>query len=151
MRRLTGPTLRTTETETGSNFAEYSARKTLHVLLDGSIDSLDYHVGDTILEAARRGRMCPPFRCQSGNCGTCRALVETGTAQMRRNNYFTALSVKDGWVLTCQATPTRRELFVNYDARPLVPGLRFLLRTTGLSRISRMMSHAKQNYGSRYS
>ena len=35
---------------------------------------------------------------------------------MRVNNALSADEVDDGWVLTCQALPTSREVVVNYDA-----------------------------------
>jgi hypothetical protein len=35
---------------------------------------------------------------------------------MRVNNALTPDEVDDGWVLTCQAIPTSREVFVDYDA-----------------------------------
>ena len=35
---------------------------------------------------------------------------------MRVNNALSADEVDDGWVLTCQAIPTSREVVVNYDA-----------------------------------
>jgi ring-1,2-phenylacetyl-CoA epoxidase subunit PaaE len=35
---------------------------------------------------------------------------------MRANNALTADEVDTGWVLTCQAVPTTREVVVDYDA-----------------------------------
>ena len=35
---------------------------------------------------------------------------------MRTNNALTTDEVDTGWVLTCQALPTSREVVVNYDA-----------------------------------
>ena len=74
-----------------------------------------YEAGDTILEAARRGGLQPPFSCEAGNCATCMAHLDEGSATMRVNNALSAEEVDDGWVLTCQAIPTSAEVVVNYD------------------------------------
>ena len=44
------------------------------------------------------------------------AHLDVGSATMRVNNALTPDEVDDGWVLTCQAIPTSREVVVNYDA-----------------------------------
>jgi hypothetical protein len=44
------------------------------------------------------------------------AHLDAGTANMRVNNALTPDEVDDGWVLTCQAIPTSRDVTVNYDA-----------------------------------
>lgn len=74
-----------------------------------------YQPGDTILHAARRAGLEPPFACEAGNCGSCMAFIEAGTTTMRRNNTLEADEVEAGWVLTCQAVPTSREVVVDYD------------------------------------
>jgi ferredoxin len=71
--------------------------------------------GDTILDAARRAGLNPPFACQAGNCATCMAHLDAGTVAMRENNVLSADEVEEGWVLTCQAVPTSREVVIDYD------------------------------------
>jgi ferredoxin-NADP reductase len=95
---------------------EASATETLEIRLDRKKKAVDYRLGDTILDTARRGGLRPPFSCEGGNCGTCMALIESGSATMRANNALTPGEVEEGWVLTCQAIPTSRQLTVNYDA-----------------------------------
>jgi ferredoxin-NADP reductase len=95
---------------------ESSATETVQIQLDRKRKSVDYRLGDTILDTARRAGMGPPFSCEGGNCGTCMALVELGSASMRVNNALTPQEIEEGWVLTCQAIPTSREFKVNYDA-----------------------------------
>jgi ferredoxin len=75
-----------------------------------------YQPGDTILGAARRAALSPPFQCEAGNCATCMARLEAGSVRMRVNNALPPDDVEAGWVLTCQAIPTSRELVVDYDA-----------------------------------
>jgi ferredoxin len=95
---------------------ESSATESLVLHLDRGTRTVEYHVGDTILEAARRGGLSPPFSCEGGNCATCMAHLDAGSATMRVNNALSADEVDAGWVLTCQAIPTSREVVVNYDA-----------------------------------
>jgi ferredoxin-NADP reductase len=95
---------------------ESSHTETLIVKLGGRKHTLDYQVGDTILDATRRASLKAPFSCESGSCATCMAHLDTGSASMRVNNALTPDEVDDGWVLTCQAIPTSREVFVDYDA-----------------------------------
>jgi len=99
-----------------SSFAEQSATDSLVIKLGGRKQTVDYKMGDTILDTARRAGLKPPFSCESGSCATCMAQLETGAASMRVNNALTPEEVDDGWVLTCQSIPTSREVVVNYDA-----------------------------------
>jgi ferredoxin len=108
------------------------------IQIDRTSTSIDYESGETILETARRAMLQPPFNCRRGNCGTCRALIERGTATMRKNNYLTPTNIRDGWILTCQAKPTSVEISVNYNARTLVPGLRRLLRAIDVNSTGRL-------------
>lgn len=87
----------------------------LVVHLEGRTHTLGHEPGDTILEALRRAGLRAPFNCQQGNCGTCIARVTEGTAAMRANNALDDDEVEEGWVLTCQAVPTSREVVVDYD------------------------------------
>jgi len=88
--------------------------ESLVVRLGGREYTLDYRAGDTVLAAVRRAGLKGPFNCQQGNCGTCIARLEVGTATMRANNVLDDDEVEEGWVLTCQAVPTSRELVVVY-------------------------------------
>ena len=92
-----------------------SATESIAFRLDGRRLSAAYEAGDTILSAARRAGLKPPFNCQGGNCGTCMAFLEEGKAAMRVNNALDAGEVEEGWVLTCQAIPISRTVVVDYD------------------------------------
>ena len=92
-----------------------SEARSLVIRLEGRTHTLGHEPGDTILDALRRAGLRPPFNCQQGNCGTCIARVTAGTAAMRANNALEEDEVEEGWVLTCQAVPTSREVVVVYD------------------------------------
>lgn len=92
-----------------------SETESLVIRLGGRRHTIAYERGDTILGAARRAGLAPPFNCQAGNCATCMAFVAEGQATMRANNALAADEVEEGWVLTCQALPTSRTVVVDYD------------------------------------
>ena len=92
-----------------------STTESLVIRLDRRKHAVRYQAGDTVLAAARRAGLRPPFACESGNCATCMAHVDAGSVKMRVNNALSAAQVEAGWVLTCQAIPTSSEVVVDYD------------------------------------
>jgi 3-ketosteroid 9alpha-monooxygenase subunit B len=92
-----------------------SETESIVIRLEGRKHRIGYEPGDTILDAARRAGLKPPFNCQAGNCATCMAYLDEGSVTMRVNNALDAAEVEEGWVLTCQAIPTSREVVVDYD------------------------------------
>lgn len=92
-----------------------SVTESLVIRLERRKHVVKYQAGDTILEAARRAGLSPPFSCESGSCATCMAHLDAGEATMRVNDALSADEVASGWVLTCQAVPVSREVVVDYD------------------------------------
>jgi 3-ketosteroid 9alpha-monooxygenase subunit B len=93
-----------------------SVTESLVVRIDRRKKTFPYQAGDTILEAARRAGLSPPFSCEAGSCATCMAHLDQGSVTMRVNNALAADEVEDGWILTCQSLPTSAEIVVDYDA-----------------------------------
>lgn len=85
------------------------------IRIDRRAHTVAYKPGDTLLEAARRAGLAPPFSCQMGNCATCMAFLEAGSVTMRVNQVLSPAEIEEGWVLTCQAVPTSAELVIDYD------------------------------------
>jgi ferredoxin-NADP reductase len=94
---------------------EKSATESVTIRLGGRKRRVAYEPGDTLLDAARRAGLSPPFSCQAGNCATCMAFLEDGEVRMRANNALSPAEIEQGWILTCQAVPTSREVVVDYD------------------------------------
>jgi len=95
--------------------ARSDAPDSIVVILRGRKHELAYHAGDTVLETARRANVATPYSCEAGNCATCMAFVQEGTASMRVNDALSADEVEEGWVLTCQAQPSSRSFIVEYE------------------------------------
>jgi len=92
-----------------------SNTESIVIRLDRRKHTIRYEPGDTLLEAARRAGLSPPFSCQQGNCANCMAYLEAGKVTMHVNNALSADELKAGWVLTCQAIPLTREIVIDYD------------------------------------
>ncbi|MFI7141595.1 1,2-phenylacetyl-CoA epoxidase subunit PaaE [Streptomyces massasporeus] len=85
------------------------------VTLDGRSTTSPLPRDRTILEGAQQTRPDLPFACKGGVCGTCRAQVTYGKADMRRNFALEPSEVDAGYVLTCQSFPVSEELTVDFD------------------------------------
>jgi ferredoxin len=76
------------------------------VKLDGKETTLNVGEGETVLAAARRIGLEPPFACEEAYCGCCMAKVTAGDIEMLMNDGgIDQRQIDDGWVLTCQAIP----------------------------------------------
>ncbi len=85
------------------------------VVLDGRSTTVTLPRDVSLLEGAQRVRPDLPFACKGGVCGTCRAKVTDGKADMRRNFALEDHEVAEGFVLTCQSLPVSDTLVVDYD------------------------------------
>ena len=86
------------------------------VVLDGRSTTTPMPRGRDLLDSAAAARGDVPYACKGGVCGTCRARVTAGEADMRRNYALDADEVARGFVLTCQTFPVSDELTVDFDA-----------------------------------
>ena len=83
--------------------------------LNGARHDVPIAASQTVLEAARQAGLTPPFSCQSGVCGACRAKLTQGTVHMRARMALEDSDVEKGEILTCQSLPTSATLAISYD------------------------------------
>jgi 3-ketosteroid 9alpha-monooxygenase subunit B len=77
--------------------------QTVTIKLDGTETKVVVGEGETILNAARRVGLEPPFACEEAYCGCCMAKVTAGEVEMQMNDGgIDQRQIDDGWVLTCQ-------------------------------------------------
>ncbi len=92
---------------------ESSGGPIVTVKLDGVETEIAVGDGETILAAARRVGLEPPFACEEAYCGCCMAKVVEGEVDMLTNDGgIDQGQVDEGWVLTCQGivkSPARIE------------------------------------------
>jgi ferredoxin len=70
---------------------------------------------EVILTSAKRDGLEPPFSCQIGACGTCRAKLVSGEITMDECDALTDEEIAEGWILTCQSHPLTDDVVVDYD------------------------------------
>ncbi|MFJ7053849.1 1,2-phenylacetyl-CoA epoxidase subunit PaaE [Streptomyces albidoflavus] len=85
------------------------------LVLDGRSSAFPASRAETVLDGAQRVRPDMPFACKGGVCGTCRAKVTSGEAEMRRNFALEEAEVEQGYVLTCQTRPVSEQVTVDFD------------------------------------
>lgn len=88
---------------------------TAEITLGGTRHSVPVASGQTILEAARSAGLTPPFSCQSGVCGACRARLTNGKTHMRARMALEDRDIEAGAILTCQSLPATDALALSYD------------------------------------
>ncbi|MDQ1050999.1 1,2-phenylacetyl-CoA epoxidase subunit PaaE [Streptomyces sp. V4I2] len=86
------------------------------VVLDGRATTFSVPRHRSVLDGAQQARPDLPFACKGGVCGTCRALVTHGRADMRRNYALEPAEVSAGYVLTCQTFAAADTLTVDFDS-----------------------------------
>jgi len=89
---------------------------TVTFTLSGTQATFDLAPGDSILEGALQLRSDAPYACMGGACGTCRAKLVEGEAQMDHNFALGQAELDAGYILTCQSHPTTPFVSVDYDA-----------------------------------
>lgn len=86
--------------------AEAEAGVSVTVVLDGKATEITCGPDESILQAARRAGLEPPFACEEAYCGCCMARVQEGEVEMRLNDGgIDQGQIDQGWVLTCQGVP----------------------------------------------
>ncbi|MBJ3776199.1 1,2-phenylacetyl-CoA epoxidase subunit PaaE [Acuticoccus mangrovi] len=93
-----------------------AAKATVAVTLDGVTTELKVGHDQRILDAAMDAGLDVPYSCRAGMCCTCRAKVTEGGVAMAVNYSLRPDEVDEGFVLTCQSTPTTDRVAVDYDA-----------------------------------
>lgn len=86
------------------------------VVLDGRTTTSPQPTDRPLLDGAAATRSDLPFACKGGVCGTCRARLVAGEADMRRNYALEPAEVEAGFVLTCQTYPLGDGVVVDFDA-----------------------------------
>lgn len=87
---------------------------TLEIGLDGATHSVSVAPGETLLEAAVRAGLQPPFSCQAGVCASCMCQVIEGTVHLKHNEVLDSNDLARGWTLSCQAVAASPRVRIRY-------------------------------------
>lgn len=89
--------------------------RTVTVRLYGDEHSFEVLPDETILSAAQRANLDPPYACQIGACCTCRAKIVSGKVVMDEREALSDDEIDEGYALTCQSHPLTDNVFADYD------------------------------------
>lgn len=89
----------------------------LTIVLDGKEHELSIGPDEHVLDAALEAGLDLPFSCKAGVCCTCRAKVLCGEVVMDKNFTLEADEMAQGYVLSCQARATTKQITVSFDER----------------------------------
>jgi len=89
----------------------------LTVVLDGKMHQMQMSSTDKILDVALAAGLDLPYSCKGGVCCTCRAKVMRGSVVMEKNFTLEKWEAEQGFVLSCQAKPTSKEVVMSFDER----------------------------------
>lgn len=95
--------------------AEFSGKAKVTVTVYGNTATFDVNKDTTILKAAMKNGIDPPYSCTVGVCTTCRAKVHKGVVHMMEREGLTDDEIEQGYVLTCQALPRSSEIELTYE------------------------------------
>lgn len=88
----------------------------LSVTLDGRKSRVSFDATrGSILDSLQGAGLTVPYACKGGVCTTCRAKVTAGSVTMKKNYGLSEAEVADGYVLTCQALPTSKDVTLSFD------------------------------------
>jgi len=120
--RFTSPTLETLPAEARKQVVlghspESKGDVALTIVLDGKKHQMQMSATDKILDVALAAGLDLPYSCKGGVCCTCRAKVMQGSVVMEKNFTLEKWEAEQGFVLSCQAKPTSKEVVMSFDER----------------------------------
>ena len=85
------------------------------IMLDDEETTFIMDADQSVLGAALKQKLDPPYSCQGGICSSCIARISEGEVKMRKNSILTDGEIEEGLVLTCQSHPVTPKIYINYD------------------------------------
>lgn len=101
--------------ETVSADKPFDGKSKVTVNVYGKSSTFEVAKDVTILKAAMKNGVDPPYSCTVGVCTTCRAKVHKGVVHMMEREGLTDDEIEEGYVLTCQALPRSGEIELTYE------------------------------------
>ena len=92
---------------------EFSTQEVI-LRIDGKTYEVVVEPGKTILDAAVKAKINPPYSCQSGICTSCRAFLHSGSVAMDETAGLSKEELEEGYILTCQAHPLTEDVEIEY-------------------------------------
>ncbi len=93
----------------------HGAPQILTIIESGITRKIEYRRNETILDAALRAGLFPPFACQEGVCASCKASLKSGRVRMLKHEALTPLEADQRNILTCTAAVISDKATVSFD------------------------------------
>ncbi|MDX2063466.1 MAG: ferredoxin--NADP reductase [Bacteroidia bacterium] len=109
------PVADASEAETEAEGLEYEiVTQNVTVLLEGTETVVTVPPDQSILHAALKRGLDPPYACEEGVCCTCRALLLEGMVAMDEREGLSDEELAAGYILTCQSHPLTADVKLRY-------------------------------------
>jgi ring-1,2-phenylacetyl-CoA epoxidase subunit PaaE len=112
---FTLPPIVDTDTALAEPAEEVSQNREVKLRLYSGNYTINVEPKETILAAAIRQNLDPPYACQIAACCTCRAKLISGKVIMDSREALTDDELDEGYILTCQSHPQTADVLVDYD------------------------------------
>ena len=116
LERFVSPADPDTPKEATSETEQDSVPEVFTVKWEDEMHQVPYEKGETLLDAAKRAGIEPPFSCEEGYCSSCLFKLVKGQVEMRMNDCLSQEDIDDDLYLGCQALPLSAEIEIDWDA-----------------------------------
>lgn len=86
----------------------------VNIFLEGNEYSIPVLPNVSILDAAIKADLDPPYSCKAGICTTCRAKLYSGKVKMDEREGLSDAEIEEGYILTCQSHPLTDNVKIEY-------------------------------------
>ncbi len=112
---FSAPTSSAPKAEESAADAAFSGTATITMKVYGKMHTIQCDSNTTVLNAAMKQGIDPPYSCTVGVCTTCRAKVSRGHLHMLEREGLSDKEIEQGYVLTCQSVPRSNEIELSYE------------------------------------
>lgn len=112
---FSAPTSKTEQKEETVADSAFTGKAEVTIEVYGKTHTITCDKDTTILNAAMKQGIDPPYSCTVGVCTTCRAKVKVGNLHMLEREGLSDKEIQDGFVLTCQAVPRSNKIELKYE------------------------------------
>jgi len=112
---FSAPVSSTPQVEESIADTAFSGTANITMKVYGKTHTITCDSNTTILNAAMKQGIDPPYSCTVGVCTTCRAKVSKGHLHMLEREGLSDKEIEQGYVLTCQSVPRSNEIELSYE------------------------------------
>ena len=112
---FSAPTSKNVADEKPQQETDFAGVSEITLTVYGRTHTISCDQNTTILNAAMKQGIDPPYSCTVGVCTTCRAKVTVGKLHMLEREGLSDSEIAEGYVLTCQSVPRSSQITLKYE------------------------------------